>query len=248
MIFSIQNKSSRNASYFHHLTCISQSQSQAEEDAVAAIADSLAQSNYLKITPRAEEAAFLNQVEDAIRKVQSYEDELSHAIALSVIDFEEVQLRAAETAALSQLLDCSDDGDDSGDDNGNGNSCAPLQEEDALAMELLSWFKLRFFSWVDQAPCSKCASVETHFLSYDAPTAEEVVHRATRTEVYCCRPCGTITRFPRYNDPLKLLETRRGRCGEWANCFALMCRAAGLDVRLVLDWTDHVWVEYVEKL
>ncbi len=42
-------------------------------------------------------------------------------------------------------------------------------------------------------------------------------------------------RFPRYNDPAKLLDTQRGRCGEWANCFCLCLRAAGFDARWVMD-------------
>lgn len=52
-----------------------------------------------------------------------------------------------------------------------------------------------------------------------------------------------MTRFPRYNHPEKLLETRKGRCGEWANCYCLCLRALDFDARYVLDWTDHVWCE-----
>lgn len=43
--------------------------------------------------------------------------------------------------------------------------------------------------------------------------------------------CGTNGRFVRYNNPGKLLETREGRCGEWANCFTLLCRTLGMDAR-----------------
>lgn len=57
----------------------------------------------------------------------------------------------------------------------------------------------------------------------------------------------TALLWHRYNDPGKLLETRKGRCGEWANVFTLCCRALQLDTRLVVDWTDHVWNEYFSQ-
>jgi hypothetical protein len=76
------------------------------------------------------------------------------------------------------------------------------------------------------------------------PTEEErTVHWAARVEIYRCTRCQTLIRFPRINNPRSLLDSRRGRCGEWANCFALICRSLGLDARWVIDFTDHVWVE-----
>nr|CAG4638458.1 EOG090X06HD [Cyclestheria hislopi] len=75
------------------------------------------------------------------------------------------------------------------------------------------------------------------------PTTEEIIYGAQRVENYACGKCGQTGRFPRYNDPGKLLETRKGRCGEWANCFTLICRSLQYDARHVLDWTDHVWCE-----
>ncbi|KAL0387633.1 UNVERIFIED_CONTAM: Peptide-N(4)-(N-acetyl-beta-glucosaminyl)asparagine amidase [Sesamum radiatum] len=70
-------------------------------------------------------------------------------------------------------------------------------------------------------------------------------HSISKSEffLHSCKTCSNVTRFPRYNDPLKLLETRKGRCGEWANCFTLYCRAFGYESRLILDFTDHVWTE-----
>ena len=39
------------------------------------------------------------------------------------------------------------------------------------------------------------------------------------------------------------MPSKRQIRGEWANCFTLMLAALGYEVRLVVDWTDHVWTE-----
>ena len=75
------------------------------------------------------------------------------------------------------------------------------------------------------------------------PSDEEKAHGAGRVENYRCPQCSTMTRYPRYNDAKKLLETKTGRCGEWANAFTLCARTMGYEARWVLDWTDHVWTE-----
>ena len=61
--------------------------------------------------------------------------------------------------------------------------------------------------------------------------------------MYRCDKCANETVFPRYNDPVTLMRTRQGRCGEWANCFCALAVAAGFNTRFVLDLTDHVWAE-----
>ena len=66
---------------------------------------------------------------------------------------------------------------------------------------------------------------------------------ASRVESYLCLKCNTQVRYPRYNSILKLMETRNGRCGEWANCFTALVKSLGHEARFVLDWTDHVWTE-----
>ncbi|XP_031134400.1 peptide-N(4)-(N-acetyl-beta-glucosaminyl)asparagine amidase [Sander lucioperca] len=114
--------------------------------------------------------------------------------------------------------------------------------EDFLVLELLRWFKQDFFSWVDCLPCSGCKG-PTQNASSLSPSTDDIRWGAQRVENHYCQSCRLSTRFPRYNNPEKLLETRRGRCGEWANCFTLCCRALGLEARYIWDSTDHVWTE-----
>ncbi|CAJ1407121.1 unnamed protein product [Effrenium voratum] len=113
----------------------------------------------------------------------------------------------------------------------------------AIGLGMLRWYKHEFFTWTNAPRCDFCRSTDTKTIGGTEPTPEEQHFLAFKVEVAKCNACGQQTRFPRYNDPAKLLETRTGRCGEWANCFTLLCRALGYEARHVHDWTDHVWTE-----
>jgi len=82
------------------------------------------------------------------------------------------------------------------------------------------------------------------FLGYVHPTPAELLGNATRTELYRCRSCSSYTRFPRFNKALWVTSARRGRCGEYSMLLYRMLRVLGYgEVRWVVDWADHVWVE-----
>lgn len=128
------------------------------------------------------------------QQVEWYEDETEQALALSVVPFEEIN-------SLTDRMMFEKN----------------LGENDARICAYMYWFKHNFFSWMDKPPCARCSGPTTHCGNAE-PTQDEIAGYAKRVEIYSCSRCpGVITRFPRYKDPKVLLDTRRGRCGEWAN-------------------------------
>lgn len=124
-----------------------------------------------------------------------------------------------------------------------------LGYQDHVIKALLRWFKQDFFTWITAPPCNQCQG-ETEGIGAAAPDAAERQAGADRVEIYRCKNNSYhISRFPRYNDPATLLTWRKGRCGEFANCFTLLCIALGSRARWVWNAEDHVWTEvYSEHL
>lgn len=122
-----------------------------------------------------------------------------------------------------------------------------LHNQDIMVLVLLDYFKNNFFKWVTKPECPRCETDEnvrgTGAIRAPANNPDGV----TVIETYACSHCFSKIEFPRINLCTKLLETRRGRCGEWVNCFMLILQAVlGADtfIRYVWNNEDHVWCEY----
>lgn len=167
--------------------------------------------------------AFLQHIETQSDHVMQYEDKKLQDYARDIVPKEKLKLNAIERIRKTQKTIKSGkfDGQD------------PFYE-DMFLVELTNWFNTDFFLWIDSVPCTLCGndnsrSTGIHFENY------------IRVETYTC--CGKELKFQRYNDISYLLKTRRGRCGEFANCFTFICRALGYEARIVMATFDHVWTE-----
>lgn len=168
-------------------------------------------------TATSDERNFLQKFAMYAERMLMYEDDVSQTLARSLIPYEKFEQMSTKDGSL---------------------------EHYQLLRLLLHWFKSEFFTWVDTPKCELCGqNAEKVTRSAGTPSEEEKRDGADRVELYRCSACDTEVRFPRYTEPNKLLETRRGRCGEWASCFTLCCRALGLETRWVWELNDHVWCE-----
>ncbi|KAJ9576021.1 hypothetical protein L9F63_007121 [Diploptera punctata] len=186
------------------------------------------QSQQLQLTMEKPKKPFLQRIGYNFQRVLRYEDKDLQAKALKLIPLAELEVAAQKNMRMLQMAIKKGETKEE-----------EVNIEEFVLLELMSWFKNSFFSWVNTPECSFCKGT-TKFAGHSTASLDG---EAERIEVYTCNACNEQTHFPRYNNPEKLLETRKGRCGEWANCFTLLCRAFGWDARYIADETDHVWTE-----
>ncbi|XP_021503743.1 peptide-N(4)-(N-acetyl-beta-glucosaminyl)asparagine amidase isoform X2 [Meriones unguiculatus] len=173
------------------------------------------------------DSTILKVLQSNIQHVQLYENPVLQEKALTCIPVNELKRKSQEKLFRARKLD-------------KGTN---ISDEDFLLLELLHWFKEEFFHWVNNIVCTKCGGETRSRDEALLPNDDELKWGASNVEDHYCDACQLSNRFPRYNNPEKLLETRCGRCGEWANCFTLCCRALGFEARYVWDYSDHVWTE-----
>lgn len=177
-----------------------------------------------------------------LQRVLTYEDPVHQAKARVLIPIGKLHSlalqRLKEEAGLRQLqntLKASSDekaGKSETKDSSStlNKNLKPFDHSDHLLLELTQWFKRDFFRWFD---CGWCDNCRCNMASKGSvpPTKHELEGEANNVEYFQCQMCGRDGRFPRYLNVGRLLETREGRCGEWASCFTLCCRTMGFDAR-----------------
>lgn len=94
-----------------------------------------------------------------------------------------------------------------------------------VVRSLLRWFKDVYMRpFVSTVACGVCGSGDTVASGAGDPTREERERGdAQLVELHRCSACASVTRFPRFNNPAVLMETRLGRCGEVSFTVALCC-------------------------
>lgn len=175
---------------------------------------------------------FINRIVPLTSSLQKYKDPQNLDQALDAIDLASIYAGVEKREEEAK------------DNNGK------LVYEDYVVLEVLHYFKNSFFKWITKPECPMCHKDDKVEFKGTAMAPVHNPDEITRIEVFRCFACNIDVSFPRYNNPVKLLETRLGRCGEWVNCFLLILQAllgSEAQIRYVWNYEDHVWAEYFSK-
>lgn len=102
------------------------------------------------------------------------------------------------------------------------------------------------------AKCNKQAASELVGRIACRPEDDTIADDCMFAELRICRDCGNSSKFfeyARFHGPMALFDTSSdrhgvmGQCEEFSRAAHALFAALGYEVRYVLDFTDHVWVE-----
>ncbi|KAH3679496.1 hypothetical protein WICMUC_000941 [Wickerhamomyces mucosus] len=162
-----------------------------------------------------------------LKTISKYEDHNAQQICLDSIDLEKIYKGVDDRMETPEIV-----------------NEIELGYSDYLVKEVLKWYKEFFFEWVNQPKTTEDQG-EARLIKIERSNLKEQQEgSANVTEIYVTSKTNEIIRFPRYNDPIFLLNWKKGRCGEWNNCFCLILRSLGLRIRYIWNKEDHVWCEY----
>lgn len=192
----------------------------------------------LSIAETQSERLFFVRALSQYQLVTSYEDPALQEKARSVIPLIELEIATMTRIRKIQKYIKLNSGNTEASSNEKLCAETDISVKNLFLLELMHWFKYKFFTWVDSPMCPECKCECVYEKTENSPDP-----KCLRVEYHRCNQCNQVVTFPRYSDPEILLKLRRGRCGEWANVFTLLCRSLGYDARLIWDETDHAWTE-----
>eukprot|EP00282_Hemiselmis_andersenii_P033194 CAMPEP_0169452028 /NCGR_PEP_ID=MMETSP1042-20121227/14009_1 /TAXON_ID=464988 /ORGANISM="Hemiselmis andersenii, Strain CCMP1180" /LENGTH=357 /DNA_ID=CAMNT_0009563973 /DNA_START=36 /DNA_END=1109 /DNA_ORIENTATION=+ len=107
-------------------------------------------------------------------------------------------------------------------------------------LPVLHWFRKQYPYYHQK--CLSCGHDDTTSLG-TVRAGEEGLATTRSIENFHCPVCNHYTRFPRFSSLERIIESGRGRCGEYSCLWYALGQALGYVTRWVVDWEDHVWIE-----
>ncbi|KAK2506068.1 hypothetical protein MC885_006467 [Smutsia gigantea] len=127
------------------------------------------------------DSAILKVLRSNMQHVLVYENVPLQEKALACIPVQELKRRSQEKLSRARKVD-------------KGTN---VNEEDFLLLELLHWFKEKFFQWVNNILCSRCGGQTKSRGESLFPNDDELKWGANRVEDHYCDICQFSNRFPR---------------------------------------------------
>lgn len=171
---------------------------------------------------------------------------MSAAIAIRMIEFDGYQRMALRSTPVWEIHT-----------RARKSRTANVSYEAALLQELVAWFREYYQPLPLSRDCSTCCRPISYAHTTPVGGSGPVLDRKLVERWNCCGKSAATLERSLY-DMSRIWESRSGRCGEFSKAFALIARAMGFDVRIVVTnasrrdssslYMDHFWNEvYIDN-